>query len=1125
MLLAEPLEPRVLLSVTPVADLNPTPATSNPIGLVDVGGVLYFSADDGVSGRKIWKSNGTSAGTVNALPGLTAEVDTLTPALTPLATGGTKLFFRAATPAAGSELWTSNGTDAGTSQVKDIRPGPAGSDVRPLAPGVKTLTPIGNTVFFAADDGVKGPELWKSDGTAAGTQIVKDVTPGANGTDFDSPVVLNGILYFTAAAQNSLERELWRSDGTDQGTFIVKDISSGALGGSPLFLTASGGALYFSAQDDTGFRKLWRSDGTANGTQPIKDVVPLHLADLNGTLYFGTVVINPVNPVQRTATLWKSNGTTAGTVAVKEIGTGSGANLYGLTAVADQLFFAANDGLTGHELWVSNGTTAGTRTVGQIVAGSAGSDPRDFTANGDLLYFTAAESSNTTRPRQVWVSDGSTDGTYRPRVVAANGAESSPRELTVSTGGDVFFTADGGNSGRELWSTDGTETGTSRVRDIRPGTQDSSPTHITTFNGALYFRADATPFTGGSPGEYLWKSDGTATGTVRIESDDLFSGPPVQPEGLTVSGGKLFFVASSASGAFGLWVTTGIPGPPDENGEPGFVSAELLRSFEVADGDVPELADVNGVLYFAARTESGGRELWKSNGTAEGTVLVKDIRTGAASSDPRWLTALGSQLLFAADDGTGTNDVELWVSDGTAAGTQRLAQVVPGPVGSHPSELTRLGPVVFFTVLTAAGRNELWRTNGTAAGTSRVKAFDSGANGEDWDLTAVGPSLLFRASDAAGGLELWRSNGTEAGTVRVKDINPGAGPSSPRHLVVNGTTAYFAADGAAGAELWKSDGTEGGTVQVDDLRPGPAGSDPRDLAVAGGLVYFSADEGTGGQEPWQSDGTAAGTRRVSDLYAGPVGSSPSGFTQLGNDVYFAAGHPFFGRELWRLTADDTTAPALVAAPTFDPSSSAPRLRFQFTEDVSGNLAADALTVRRLDPVTGAPTGAAIVPTGLSYDDPNDIATFTFASGAFPDGNYRATLSAARVTDAAGNPLSGDVTFAFFTLAGDINRDRAVNGTDFAILAGSFGKTAQSYSTGDLNGDGAVNGSDFALLAGNFGRTLPAPPAAVVAAAPAAAVAVSTGRKPVGRHKKVAARATGAERTPVRRITRVTPRRA
>jgi Dockerin type I domain len=101
--------------------------------------------------------------------------------------------------------------------------------------------------------------------------------------------------------------------------------------------------------------------------------------------------------------------------------------------------------------------------------------------------------------------------------------------------------------------------------------------------------------------------------------------------------------------------------------------------------------------------------------------------------------------------------------------------------------------------------------------------------------------------------------------------------------------------------------------------------------------------------------------------------------------------------------------------------------------------------------------------------------FTSPGGALPDGNYRLTITG-RPTDDAGNPLNAGAPLDFFLLAGDINRDRSVNGSDFAILAANFGSTGRSYAQGDLNGDGAVTGADFAILAGNFGKSLPVPPA-------------------------------------------------
>jgi hypothetical protein len=180
-------------------------------------------------------------------------------------------------------------------------------------------------------------------------------------------------------------------------------------------------------------------------------------------------------------------------------------------------------------------------------------------------------------------------------------------------------------------------------------------------------------------------------------------------------------------------------------------------------------------------------------------------------------------------------------------------------------------------------------------------------------------------------------------------------------------------------------------------------------------------------------------------------------------------------------------PAVNAA-TFLHEAPPPRLRFTFSQNVSASLSAADLLVQRLGTGGGSVTVA----------EPTFTAGFTTATfvlgggaGALPDGNYRATLAAAGVTNSAGEPLPSDRVVDFFVLAGDVNRDRAVNGTDFAILAGNFGKSGMTYSQGDLTGDGSVNGSDFAILAGNFGRSLPPPAASLEDAPPAAARADAT----------------------------------
>src|SRR5262249_37939179 len=145
------------------------PLTSSPDNLTAVGNQLFFSADDGVSGRELWKSDGTAAGT--------ALVKDIGPGSGYLgypygsntrnrvAAGG-RLFFTANDGVHGTEFWKSDGTAAGTVLVKDINPGSAYGF--PSSSYPSSLTAVGGKVFFSADDGVSGRELWKSDGTADG---------------------------------------------------------------------------------------------------------------------------------------------------------------------------------------------------------------------------------------------------------------------------------------------------------------------------------------------------------------------------------------------------------------------------------------------------------------------------------------------------------------------------------------------------------------------------------------------------------------------------------------------------------------------------------------------------------------------------------------------------------------------------------------------------------------------------------------------------------------------------------------------------------------------------------------------------------------------------------------------
>ena len=195
--------------------------------------------------------------------------------------GGT-LFFQVYDNAHGGELWKSNGTSSGTQLVAETDPGGTTSQLF-------DLTNIDGTLFFTAN----GTELWKSDGTSTGTEMVADV--GQAGADLLSFTNVEGTLYFVTD-KNSSDYELWKSDGTSSGTQLVAELDPGRPVNGPQELTNVGGTLYFTFNDGTHGPQLWKSDGTSSGTQMAGDIADIStsipglglgdLTNVDGTLFF-----------------------------------------------------------------------------------------------------------------------------------------------------------------------------------------------------------------------------------------------------------------------------------------------------------------------------------------------------------------------------------------------------------------------------------------------------------------------------------------------------------------------------------------------------------------------------------------------------------------------------------------------------------------------------------------------------------------------------------------------------------------------------------------------------------------------------------------------------------------------
>jgi ELWxxDGT repeat protein len=324
----------------------------------------------------------------------------------------------------------------------------------------------------------------------------------------------------------------------------------------------------------------------------------------------------------------------------------------------------------------------------------------------------------------------------------------------------------------------------------------------------------------------------------------------------------------------------------------------MVKDFGTNLGFGGPFVNFNGTLFFAGEDPDHGTELWKSDGSTAGTVLVADINPGSGSSSPRDFTFVNDTLYFTATDGV--NGRQVWKTDGTAAGTVPVTIINPG----NPNGLNISSP----------------------------------------SLTNVNGTLFWLAKDGLQGYQLWKTDGTDEGTGLVKEISTGnLILPAPNNLVnVNGTLFFVATDSVNGTRLWKSDGTEEGTVIVANT----AGSN---LVNGNGTLYFTTLVTVNGQsqsQVWQSDGTAAGTFSV---FSTGLTDGPASLTRVNDKLFFSAGDPSHGRELWMIGLGVPAAPAVQSMVVNDGSASRPSVKsLTVASTTFVTLSPGALEVQRQD---------------------------------------------------------------------------------------------------------------------------------------------------------------------------------
>ncbi|MEQ1749755.1 MAG: ELWxxDGT repeat protein, partial [Prosthecobacter sp.] len=724
---------------TLLSDVLPGSAGSTelaPPGFVTFNGFLYFIAEGttlGLSGEEpvgseLFRTNGQANAHVlikdiEIGAGGSAPSNLVVSGATATASG--RLYFIAGTTNEGRELWTSDGSldDLENILVKDINTGPDSAGIANLTPIVVNATPttaptLSNRVVFTADDGSNGVELWHSDGDTNNTQILKELTPGPDGSILANFVSLPAsLVVFTKEDVTTADLSLWRTDGTANGTVQIED-----------FLTESTpGTAAVSA-------KLFRN--------PVR---------IGSTLYF----------MMGDDELWKTNGINdAGTVRVHRFRSGTqGSAPQKFTQLANgKAVFAASSVSQGNEPWITDGTPAGTVLLGDLVVGTDGSEPMDFTAGTGSQFFFTAEL--TPGDREVHFNNGTTNA-----LLQVNASGSAVPENLFFNNGTLYFSARTNDTNAEIWKSDGTALGTVLLKDLN--TNDSGDINVGSYPGqfaaignTVYFAA-----TNNFTGRELYKTDGTSVGTVRVKDISVVGSNSSNPEEFVVMPAtgtlrSLYFIATGSGNGSTNAQNTGRELWKSDGTDAGTVVVKniLAGDLSAIDESRPSYLTVVGTtLFFVADDGINGRELWKSDGTALGTVLVKNIAAGSTSSvpnssDPTDLRSAGGKLFFLANDGVSGR--ELWVSNGTAAGTVLVKDLVAGLADASIDNFTVINNIVCFAADDGLSGREVWLSDGTAAGT-RI-AFDAvpgSSSSNPNSLSNFSNNLLFAASDSVAGNE------------------------------------------------------------------------------------------------------------------------------------------------------------------------------------------------------------------------------------------------------------------------------------------------------------------------------------------------------------------------------------
>ena len=477
-------------------------------------------------------------------------------------------------PTFNESLWISDGTTNGTRILGNFT-----AEIEYLH-----LIPGSSRAFFIAYTPGGQTDLWRTDGTVNGTVLMASLEDDALTVP---PLSHNGKTYYATSGPGSGDAQLWVSDGSAVGTVKLKSF----LSEIQYFHTLPGRSeLYFLAEGNNGQWDLWKTNGTPGGTVSVfnfgvRDEFSAPVA-IAGTTYYATLGM-----AQDTSQLWRTDGTATGTTLIAEI-PGTLKTFHQISGQTGIYFFAQRSS-GASLLWKTDGTPAGTATIKFFNAQSELPPPIEI---GGKTFYTPI--GDDPFESDLWVTDGTNGGTYQIRTF--NGFTSQYHELPGQQG--VYFLYENANSAVALLRINPTATTTTNIQSF--GLMEAYE-YLQDLNGeGLYLLSPPGP-----DNAEIWTSNGTAAGTQKIKDivgeilfPHTFPGAP-----------EVFFLSFASNGQTEFWKTNGTDS-----------TTVVVRTLGVTGG-VEDMIFHNGQAWYnLVGVFFADAELWRSDGTLNGTTIVKE---------------------------------------------------------------------------------------------------------------------------------------------------------------------------------------------------------------------------------------------------------------------------------------------------------------------------------------------------------------------------------------------------------------------------------------------------------------------------------------------------------------------